>query len=86
MSGEGPVKILVVDDLGAQRMALAAALGELQQRQSAKHDSDLLDSASYEFLKFLSILLGDFDAQGWTTHTHVCPKTILHTNVLLESF
>src|SRR5215813_1460371 len=29
MSGEGPVKILVVDDLGAQRMALAAALGEL---------------------------------------------------------
>src|SRR5262245_45826135 len=29
MSGEGPVKILVVDDLAAQRMALAAALAEL---------------------------------------------------------
>ena len=31
MSGEGRVKILVVDDQAAQRMALAAALGELDE-------------------------------------------------------
>jgi hypothetical protein len=54
----------------------ADALGQLQQGHRTQHYPHLLDAASQQFLQLLLILLGHFDAQGWTGHTQVCPKTV----------
>jgi hypothetical protein len=41
------------------------AFGQLQQRQGAQHDTNLLDSATHQFPEFLG---RHFNAQGWTSH------------------
>src|SRR5579863_947170 len=47
----------------------AGAFGQLQQHQGAQDDSNLLNTATQEFGKFLLILWLDFDLQRWTAHT-----------------
>src|SRR5215831_12159538 len=46
----------------------ADALGQLQQRQGAKDDPNLLNAATQQSGQFVLILLWNMDAQRWTTH------------------
>jgi hypothetical protein len=54
----------------------AGTLGQLQQRRSAQDDPHLLNSAAQQVGEFLLALLGDFDAQRWTAHTHIMGHNI----------
>jgi len=47
----------------------AGALGQLQKRQSAKDDPNLLDAGTQQAREFFLILRRDIDVQRWTTHT-----------------
>jgi hypothetical protein len=64
----------------------AGALGQLQQSQGAQHDPNLLDAATQQLGEFLLVLLCDFYAQGWTTHTPSMRQNISEWNCFLESF
>ena len=56
----------------------AHTLRQLQKRQGAQNDANLLYAASEEFLKRLLILCGDLDPQRWTSHTpQYAPKPCL---------
>jgi hypothetical protein len=50
-----------------------------------RHDSDLLDSAAHQLSELLLIPGGNFNTQGWTSHTHECVKTFPIGNVLLQN-
>jgi len=47
----------------------ADAFGQLQQRQGAQDDPNLLHTAAQQFGKLFSIFRRDINAQRWTTHT-----------------
>ena len=55
------------DDVGYLRRA--GALGQLQQRQGAQHDPNLLHAAAQQVGKLFLVLRCDIDAQRWTAHT-----------------
>ena len=55
------------DHIGDLRRA--GALRQLQQRQGAQDDPNLLDAAAQQLGKFFLILRRDIDTQRWTTHT-----------------
>jgi len=64
----------ISDGLRCQRNHTGSAgrrhtLGQLQKRQGAQDDSDLLDSAAYQPSEFLLILGRHLNTQGGTGHT-----------------
>ena len=55
------------DDLGNPRYT--GAFGQLQERQCAQDDPNLLHTAAQQFGEFLLVLWRDIDPQRWTANT-----------------
>ena len=50
--------------------------GQLQQRQRAQDHSNRLHAPAQQLPQLFLVLRCDFDAQGGTSHTPVCAKTL----------
>jgi hypothetical protein len=81
----------IPDGLGGERNQSGDArranpLGQLQQRQGAQHDADLLYAAAQQFREFGPVLRFDFDTQRWASLAASMRQTFLHKNGLCKSF
>jgi hypothetical protein len=56
------------------------------KRQGAQDAPGLLDAATQQPGQSFLVLLCDFDAQGWTTHTPSMRQNISEWNCFLEPF